>query len=117
MKKIFITFFTLPFFVLILLLPAILWLHASMMPEHTMNAGDCIEHCMGDKAYTNIPKVVSPLLWLDLILIKVVFVKVFIFLVPLFLIYILLSSAPPNLYKKIKNYNYSSLIGIIKLTT
>lgn len=117
MKKNLITFLTLSFLVVILLLPAILWLHANMMAHHDMSASDCIEHCMDLKTYTDTPKVISTSLSLEVIIIKIIFSQVFEYVVPLFLLYILLSHAPPNLYRGIKNYDFSSLLGIVKLTT
>jgi len=82
-----------------------------------MNAGDCIEHCMSSETQLYSPKII--LLWshIEVLVAKLLFTKIFEFTIPLALLYVILIHAPPNLYKNIKNYNFSSLIGIIKLTT
>jgi len=84
---------------------------------HEMSASDCIEHCMDLKTYTHTPKMISTSLSLEIIITKIIFSHVFEYIVPLFLLYILLFHAPTNLYNNIKNYDYSSLLGIVKLTT
>lgn len=117
MKKSLSIFLILLSFVFVLILPVFLWLHASMMSHHGMSAGDCIEHCISSETQIYAPKIISLSSYTEIFPLKVVFTSIFEYIVPLALLYIILIHAPPNLYSKIKNYDYSSLIGIIKLTT
>lgn len=117
MKKILSTFLILSCFVFILVLPVFLWLHASMMSHHGMSAWDCIEHCISSETHLHSPKIISIWNYIEIFVAKVFFTKIFEFIIPLALLYVILIHAPPNLLKNIKNYNYWSLIGIVKLTT
>jgi len=117
MKKLLSTFLTLFCFVFILVLPVFLWLHASMMSHHGMSAWDCIEHCMSSETHIHSFKMISLSNYIEVLVVKVFFTRIFDFILPLTLLYIVLIHAPPNLLKNIKNYNYWSLIGIVKLTT
>ena len=117
MKKIFFTFLTLLSFVFILILPVFLWLHANMMPHHDMDAGDCVEHCISSEDAFHSPRIISLWAYIEVFIAKILFTKIFEFVIPLSLLYVLLIHAPPNLHLNIKNYNYSSLVWIVKLTT
>lgn len=117
MKKILSTFLTLFCFVFILILPVFLWLHSNMMHHHDMSAWDCIEHCLSWEILLHSSKITFVSNYVEVLVSKVLFTKVFELIIPLVWLYVLLTHAPPNLFFKIKNYNYSSLIGIIKLTT
>ena len=117
MKKIFSTFLTLSCFVFILILPVFLWLHASMMPHHGMSAWDCIEHCISTETQIYSPKIISFSHNIEVFVWKIIFSKIFEYTVPLVLLYVILIHAPPNLFQRIQNYNYSSLIWVVKLTT
>jgi len=117
MNKLFSTFLTLSCFVFILILPALLWLHSSMMHDHDMSAWDCIEHCMSWETQAYSSKLTSLSSYFEVLISKTIFAKIFEFTIPLALLYLVLIYAPPNLYKNIKNYSYCSLIGVIKLST
>jgi len=117
MNKILSTFLTLSCFVFVLILPVFLWLHASMMPDHDMSAWGCIEHCMSSETHIYSAKIVSFSGYIEVLVTKVFFTNIFEFVIPLPLLYLALIHAHPSLYKNVKNYNYSSLIGIVKLTT
>ena len=117
MKKLLSTFLTLSCFVFILILPVLLWLHSGMMTHHDMSAWDCIEHCMSWETQAYSSKIISLSSYLEVVISKIIFAKVFEFIIPLVLLYLALIYAPPNLYRNIKNYNYCSLIGVIKLST
>jgi len=106
MKKLLSTFLTLFCFVFILVLPVFLWLHASMMSHHGMSAWDCIEHCISSEAQIHSSKLVSLSNYIEVLVVKVFFTKVFEFVIPLALLYIILIYPPPNLRKNIKNYSY-----------
>ncbi len=87
------------------------------MSHHGMSVGDCIEHCISSETQLHSPKIISLWSYIEVLVAKVLFTKIFEFTIPLALLCVILIYAPPNLHKKIKNYNYSYLIGIIKLTT
>jgi len=86
------------------------------MSHHGMSAEDCIEHCMISETQIYSPKMISFFPHIEILVLKVIFTNVIEYTVPLTFLYVILIHAPPNLYNKIKNYNYSSLIGIVKLT-
>lgn len=117
MKKILSTFFTLFCFLFILVLPVLLWIHASAMSHHWMSTWDCIEHCMSTETQIYSSKIVSLSSYIEVLVAKLIFSKIYVFTIPLALLYVILILAPPNIYHRIKNYNYSLLVGIVKLTT
>lgn len=117
MKNILTGCLTLCCFVFMWILPVFLWLHAGMMSHHGMSVEECIEHCMGAEAQIDTPKIFFLSSSVELVVLKIIFTRVFEYALPLVLLYLVLIHAPPNLAHKIKNYNYSSLVGIVKLTT
>ena len=82
-----------------------------------MSASDCIEHCISSETYLHTPKILSLSHSVEVFLVKILFSHIFEVVVPLVLLYVVCKKAPPNVYHKIKNYNYSCLTGIVKLTT
>ena len=117
MNKILSTFLTLFCFVFVLILPILLWCHASMMHHHGMSPWDCIEHCMSWETQVYTSAIISSASYLEIWVSKVIFSQIFGYTISLVLLYLVLIYAPPNLSKNIKNYNYSDLIGVIKLLT
>jgi len=80
-----------------------------MMSHHGMSAPDCIEHCISSETQIYSSKIVSLSNYIEVLIIQVFSANIFIFTIPLALLYLALIHAPPNLYKNIKNYNYCSL--------
>jgi len=117
MKKILSTSLVLFSFIFIIILPVILWLYASLMSHHEMSSENCIEHCISSENQIYSKEIIHKYINIKFLLIKIVFSKIFVYSISLILLYVILNHAPPNLHNKIKNYNYSSLIGIVKLST
>lgn len=87
------------------------------MSHHGMSTGDCIEHCISSETQLYNSKIVGTTHYIEILVAKIIFSRIFEFVIPLALLYVILIHEPPNLYYRIKNYNYSSLIGIVKLST
>lgn len=87
------------------------------MTHHGMSVWDCVEYCISSETHIDSPKIISFWNYIEVLVVKVFFTKIFEFILPLAFLYVLLTHAPPNLYKNIKNYDFSSLVGIVKLTT
>ena len=117
MKKIILSFLLLLSVLGILLIPAFMMLHAHSMDNHHWSMESCIEHCLQSIDWFaqefNIARVSQEII----LIFQIFFVKIYTFALPLSLLYVYLFIPPPNNLRSIKNYNYSMLTGIVKLTT
>lgn len=113
MKKSISTFLTLACFGVFLLLPIIFGLHAMTMTHHTMDVSDCIEHCLESQGDMDTSKIVMIFSYTEIFVEKILFTQIFIFALPLALLFLLRINDPPNRYRPIKNYDYAALTGII----
>jgi hypothetical protein len=119
MKKIFTTFSALILFIGFLLLPIFVSAYTSMMnSHHGESTSPCLEHCLSSMDYSE-----GISLWnilgnmLEILVQKIFLHELILFVTPLASLYFLIYYWPPNLLRKIKNYNYSQLRGIVIATT
>lgn len=93
-------------------------MHVSMMQKHHANHNLCLEHCVSGIDYFSIGSISNVFEKLSEIFITKTIFQIFTFFVlPLTSLYILILYAPPNIRRKIKNYAYSELRGIVIATT
>lgn len=119
MKKILSTFFALSVFIGFLLLPIWVSAYTSMMSaHHGESSSPCLEHCLSSLDYSEvIQSGIFLVKSLEVLIKKIIFNELILFIVPLGSLYLAIRYPPPNLLRKIKNYSYSELRGIVIATT
>ncbi|NDK10208.1 hypothetical protein GW846_05540 [Candidatus Gracilibacteria bacterium] len=116
MKKIITSLFTLGLFMAFLLVPIFLMLQSAHMNHGDVNNNNCISHCLVSTDSIQESTVNSLFVYQEFIISVTVFhslLKQDIF-ISAFLIFFLIF-APPNVWRVIKNYQYHSLVGVVKL--